>query len=258
MGCGWCRNRNLCTRSPRCSGSFWSQDSCPLLISEIIPKTAPLKGQTNITICGKNFGFSKKDRFDAKLIEVDVAGAKCRLVEKEVSSHRLICSLDHANVSKFDRSVRVRSGKEEGQLEGFSFVNPDIKEIIPEFGPKSGGTTLTIKGSYLNSGSSRKVTIGSGTCVVQNLSANMLTCQTPSQDSPSLHKLQLHIDGVTVQAPSNYTYNEDPLIHNVQPTRSFISGGSTVIASGVYLHSAMQPQMVLSGPPLSKDKEVHV
>lgn len=50
----------------------------------------------------------------------------------------------------------------------------------------------------------------------------MLTCQTPSQDSPSQHKVQLHIDGVTFQAPSNYTYNEDPLIHNVQPTRSFI------------------------------------
>ncbi|MCI4380350.1 hypothetical protein PGIGA_G00239240 [Pangasianodon gigas] len=258
MGCGWCRNRNLCTRSPQCTDSSWSQDSCPLLISEIFPKTAPLKGQTNITICGKNFGFSKKDRFDAKLIEVAVAGAKCRLTEKDISSHRLICSLDHVNVSNSDHSVRVHSGKEEGQLEGFSFVNPVIKGIIPEFGPKSGGTMLTIKGSYLNSGSSRKVTIGSGTCVVQSLSANMLTCQTPSQDSPSQHKVQLHIDGVTFQAPANYTYNEDPLIHNVQPTRSFISGGSTVIASGVYLHSAMQPQMVLSGPPFTKDKEVYV
>lgn len=258
MSCGWCRNRNLCTRSPQCTGSSWSQDSCPLLISEIFPKTAPLKGHTNIMICGKNFGFSKKDRFDAKLIEVDVAGARCRLTDKDISSHRLICSLDHVNESNSDRSVRVRSGKEEGQLEGFSLVNPVIKGIVPEFGPKSGGTLLTIKGSYLNSGSWRKVTIGSGNCVVQSLLANMLTCQTPSQDSPSQHKVQLHIDGVTFQAPSNYTYNEDPLIHNVQPTRSFISGGSTVIASGVYLHSAMHPQMVLSGPPFTKDKEVYV
>lgn len=49
-----------------------------------------------------------------------------------------------------------------------SFVqNPVIKGIVPEFGPKSGGTLLTIKGSYLNSGSWRKVTIGSGNCVVQ-------------------------------------------------------------------------------------------
>uniref|UniRef100_A0A4W4DQG3 Sema domain-containing protein n=1 Tax=Electrophorus electricus TaxID=8005 RepID=A0A4W4DQG3_ELEEL len=36
MGCGWCRNRNLCTRSPQCAASHWSQDSCPLLITEYI------------------------------------------------------------------------------------------------------------------------------------------------------------------------------------------------------------------------------
>ncbi|XP_046705569.1 hepatocyte growth factor receptor isoform X2 [Silurus meridionalis] len=255
MGCGWCRKRNLCTRSPRCTASSWSQDSCPILISEIFPQTAPLKGHTNLTICGRNFGFSKKDRIDAKLIDVDVAGAKCRLMEKNISSHRLICSLDHVEGSSSDRTVRVRSGKEEGWLEGFSFVNPVITGIVPEFGPKSGGTRLTIKGSFLNSGSSRKITIGRGTCVFRSSSASMLTCQTPPQDVLSQHSVQVHIDGVTFQAPSNYTYNEDPLIHNIQPTRSFISGGSTVIASGVYLHSAMQPQMVLSGPPF---KEVYV
>ncbi|KAM9469985.1 hepatocyte growth factor receptor isoform 2-T2 [Clarias gariepinus] len=258
MGCGWCRNRNLCTRSPQCTRSSWSQDSCPLLITEIFPKTAPLKGHTSITICGKNFGFSKKDRFDAKLINVDVAKAKCKLTDKDVSSHRLICSLDHVNASSSVHSVRVRSGKEIGQLEGFSFVIPVINEIVPEFGPKSGGTMLTIKGSYLDSGSSRKVTIGTGTCTVQSLSANTLTCQTPPQDSLSQLNVQLRIDSVSIKAPVNYSYNEDPLIHNVQPTRSFISGGSTVIASGVYLHSAMQPQMVLSGPPFTKDKEVYV
>ncbi|KAI5105546.1 hepatocyte growth factor receptor isoform X1 [Silurus meridionalis] len=255
MGCGWCRKRNLCTRSPRCTASSWSQDSCPILISEIFPQTAPLKGHTNLTICGRNFGFSKKDRIDAKLIDVDVAGAKCRLMEKNISSHRLICSLDHVEGSSSDRTVRVRSGKEEGWLEGFSFVNPVITGIVPEFGPKSGGTRLTIKGSFLNSGSSRKITIGRGTCVFRSSSASMLTCQTPPQDVLSQHSVQVHIDGVTFQAPSNYTYDEDPLIHNIQPTRSFISGGSTVIASGVYLHSAMQPQMVLSGPPF---KEVYV
>ncbi|KAI4880943.1 hypothetical protein NFI96_028897 [Prochilodus magdalenae] len=258
MGCGWCRNKNLCTRSPQCEASLWSQDSCPILITEIFPATAPLKGHTNITICGKNFGFSKKDRFDAKLVDVEVAGAKCRLTKKDSSNHRLVCGLDHVNVSSSDQWVKVRSGKEWGQIKDFTFVNPVIKGILPEFGPKSGGTTLTIKGLYLDSGSTRKVTIGSAPCEIQSESANMLTCQTPSQHSPSQHKVQLHIDGVIREAPANYTYNEDPLIHSVQPTRSFISGGSTVIASGVYLHSAMQPQMVLSGPLFTKDKEVFV
>ncbi|KAL7885518.1 hypothetical protein AOLI_G00058130 [Acnodon oligacanthus] len=68
-------------------------------------------------------------------------------------------------------------------------------------------------------------------------SATMLTSQTSSQVSPSL---QLHVDGVTCEAPANY------------------SRGSTVIASGVYLHSAMQPQMVLSYPLFIKDKEVYM
>ncbi|XP_062856816.1 hepatocyte growth factor receptor isoform X2 [Trichomycterus rosablanca] len=258
MGCGWCRNSKLCSRSPQCTDSHWSQGSCPLLISEIFPATAPLRGHTNITICGKNFGFSKKDRFDSKNIEIDVAGAKCRLNKKESSSHRLVCGLDHVNVSNSDHWVRVRSGEEEGQNKDFLFVNPVIKEIFPEFGPRSGGTIMTIRGSYLNSGNSQKATIGGAVCVIQRASATMLTCQTPSQDSPSQHKVQVNIDGVNYKAPANYTYNEDPLIHSVQPTRSFISGGSTVIASGVYLHSAMQPQMVLSGPRFTKDKEVYV
>ncbi|XP_076878108.1 hepatocyte growth factor receptor-like isoform X2 [Brachyhypopomus gauderio] len=258
MGCGWCRNRNLCSRSTHCTDSHWSQDSCPLLITEVFPATAPLKGHTNITICGKNFGFSKKERFDGKLMEVEVAGTKCKLSKKDSSNHRLVCGLDHVNMSNSGSWVRVRSGKEEERFLGFSFVNPVIKGIFPEFGPKSGGTRLTIRGSYLNSGSSRKVTIGSSTCELQSESANMLTCQTPTQDSPSQHRVKLHMDGVIREAPANYTYNEDPLIHRVQPTRSFISGGSTVIAAGVYLHSAMQPQMVLTGPPFNKDKEVYV
>ncbi|KAL6480594.1 hypothetical protein MHYP_G00116270 [Metynnis hypsauchen] len=34
MGCGWCRNRNLCSRSAQRETSLWSQDSCPIFITE--------------------------------------------------------------------------------------------------------------------------------------------------------------------------------------------------------------------------------
>uniref|UniRef100_A0A4W4DPJ4 Sema domain-containing protein n=1 Tax=Electrophorus electricus TaxID=8005 RepID=A0A4W4DPJ4_ELEEL len=240
MGCGWCRNRNLCTRSPQCAASHWSQDSCPLLITEVFPAAAPLKGHTSITICGKNFGFSKKDRFDGK--KTVEFSTYCIYTELYVQ----VCQVMITSFSSWpgDCSYII-----------LHMQNPVIKGIFPEFGPKSGGTRLTIRGSYLNSGSSRKVTIGGATCVVQSESADMLTCQTPSQDSPSQHKVQLHMDGVIREAPANYTYNEDPLIHSVQPTRSFISGGSTVTAAGVYLHSAKQPQMVLSGPTCTQGED---
>lgn len=35
---------------------------------------------------------------------------------------RLVCGLDHVNASSADSVVRVRSGKEQAQKDGFSFV----------------------------------------------------------------------------------------------------------------------------------------
>uniref|UniRef100_A0A672SIY8 Hepatocyte growth factor receptor n=1 Tax=Sinocyclocheilus grahami TaxID=75366 RepID=A0A672SIY8_SINGR len=175
MGCGWCKTSNHCTRAPQCSPSHWIQ-----------------------------FDLTK-DRFDTKLIDVVVAGTKCKLERKDI-----------------------------------------ITEIFPEFGPKSGGTMLTIMGSFLDSGNMQLVTVGNATCVLQSISATMLTCRTPPQPSPSQHKVQLHIDGVIREASVSYTYNENPHISSVQPKHSFISGGSTVTVNGFYLHSALQPQMVLT------------
>ncbi|XP_056596522.1 hepatocyte growth factor receptor isoform X2 [Triplophysa dalaica] len=246
MGCGWCKTSDHCTRAPQCSPSHWIQDSCPLLITKVSPLTAPFGGHTNVTICGKNFGFNKKDRFDTKLIDVTVAGTECKLERKDSSNSRLVCGLDHVSASNVDSAVRVRSGKEEASKDGFSFVNPVITEIFPEFGPKSGGTMLTIRGSFLNSGNVQMVTIGSATCVLQSISVTMLTCRTPPQPSPSKYKVKVNIDGVIREAPISYTYNKDPHISSIQPKHSFISGGSTVTVNGIHLHSALQPQMVLT------------
>uniref|UniRef100_A0A8C1VP24 receptor protein-tyrosine kinase n=1 Tax=Cyprinus carpio TaxID=7962 RepID=A0A8C1VP24_CYPCA len=182
MGCGWCKTSNHCKRAPQCSPSHWIQDSCLVLhVFKISPSSAPLGGHTNVTICGKNFGFSKKDRFDTKLID-------------------RVC-------------VKLL----------FYFTNTKC---------------------YL--GNMQLVTMGNATCVVQSISATMLTCRTPPQPSPSQHKVQLHIDGVIREAPVSYTYNKNPHIASIQPKHSFISGGSTVTVNGFYLHSALQPQMVLT------------
>uniref|UniRef100_A0A8C1FY19 receptor protein-tyrosine kinase n=1 Tax=Cyprinus carpio carpio TaxID=630221 RepID=A0A8C1FY19_CYPCA len=182
MGCGWCKTSNRCTRAPQCSPSHWIQDSCLVLhVFKISPSSAPLGGHTNVTICGKNFGFSKKDRFDTKLIDIGL--------------QKLL----------------------------FYFTNTKF---------------------YL--GNMQLVTMGNATCVVQSISATMLTCRTPPQPSPSQHKVQLHIDGVIREAPVSYTYNKNPHIASIQPKHSFISGGSTVTVNGFYLHSALQPQMVLT------------
>ncbi|XP_062317300.1 hepatocyte growth factor receptor isoform X1 [Osmerus eperlanus] len=248
MECGWCAGR--CTRFSQCpSSSNWTQDSCPLLITKISPSTGPVKGNTRVTVCGRNFGFSKMDvrRFNPSLVSVEVAGTPCRLL-KRCDSYRLVCAPEFPEKWSLtsDGEVKVTSGKYIVQKPGFFFVNPVIKEIFPVFGPKSGGAMLTIKGSFLDSGTDRQLTVGGAACDIQSLSGTMLTCKTPPQSTPSSQPVKLTIDSVKVEAPVQYRYKNDPLISSVQPTRSFISGGSTVSAHGLYLQSALQPRMNLT------------
>ncbi|XP_036374056.1 hepatocyte growth factor receptor [Megalops cyprinoides] len=244
MGCGWCQNR--CSRSQQCPTSHWTQDSCTPTITAIWPASAPVGGETRVTICGTHFGFSKGERFDAGLIKVDVGGAPCKLDPKESSSNRLVCKAGAVTVPLSKRMVRVYSGKEMAQKEGFSSVDTVISEIFPMFGPKSGGTMLTIRGDFLDSGTQRQVSVGDAPCELRSVSASVLVCKTPPQSARSSHPVKLKIDSAVREAAVRFSYNEDPFIESIQPTRSFISGGSTISAHGAYLHSALQPRMIIA------------
>ncbi|KAK6317901.1 hypothetical protein J4Q44_G00111920 [Coregonus suidteri] len=254
MGCGWCDGR--CTRLAQCHpASLWTQDSCPPVITMISPANGPLGGDTKVTVCGRNFGFNKTERFDHTLISLDLAGAPCKLLKRESNSYRLVCApVSPVNSSQASNVVKVHSGKEMAQHQGFTFVNPVIRELFPVFGPKSGGTMLTIRGSFLDSGNTRQVTVGNASCEILSVSDTMLMCRTPPQSVPSRQAVYVRVDSVVREAPVLFTYNKDPLISSIQPTRSFISGGSTVVAQGFYLHSTLQPQMVLI--PTAQDSKV--
>uniref|UniRef100_A0A8C7MAD3 Hepatocyte growth factor receptor n=1 Tax=Oncorhynchus kisutch TaxID=8019 RepID=A0A8C7MAD3_ONCKI len=229
MGCGWCDGR--CTRAAQCHpASLWTQESCPPVIT-MVTTNGPLGGSTKVTVCGRNFGFNKTERFDHTLISLDVAGAPCKLLKRESNSNS---GFDSPPVSLIQ--------------------NPVIREIFPAFGPKSGGTVLTIRGSFLDSGNTRQVTVGNATCEILSVSVTMLMCRTPPQSAPSLQAVYVRVDSVVREAPVLFAYNKDPLISSIQPTRSFISGGSTVVAQGFYLHSASPPQMVLI--PTAQDGKV--
>ncbi|KPP77986.1 hypothetical protein Z043_102545, partial [Scleropages formosus] len=254
MECGWCRNR--CSRSQECITSHWTRNSCPPTISTISPVLAPVEGKTKLTICGRDFGFNKSERFDASVVAISVGKAECVLDAKESSSNRLVCMVNRVKAPQAEAAVKIYSGKESTQKKGFSFVNPVVHKISPTFGPKSGGTVLTISGNFLDSGNTRQVTIGNSVCEMIKISANMLICRSPAQKFSSNQTVKLTIDSVIREAPSPFMYNEDPFIDSIQPTRSFISGGSTLSAHGAYLQSVLQPQMIIR--PVREGKEFKV
>uniref|UniRef100_A0AAX7U6H6 receptor protein-tyrosine kinase n=1 Tax=Astatotilapia calliptera TaxID=8154 RepID=A0AAX7U6H6_ASTCA len=211
--CGWCDGR--CTRASECTSSIWTQDYCTPEITKVSPASGPIRGSTVVTICGKNFGFDKTENFKASMVTVEVAGASCKLSRQE-NSNRYACVLVKRDV------VKVTSGQNVTKFKGFNFVDPVISDIFPTFGPKSGNTMLTITGANLDTGSKREVTIGNAICNVQSWSSNMVTCKTPPYAVLSSQTVKLTVDSVERRAPMQFTYNQDPIINNIQPSRSFV------------------------------------
>ncbi|KAM4573611.1 hepatocyte growth factor receptor isoform 2-T2 [Odontesthes bonariensis] len=246
--CGWCNGR--CTRKNQCpSSSVWTQDYCTPVITKVFPTSGPVRGSTVVTICGRNFGFDKTEDFKAQLVSVEVAGAPCKLPRQHNINKwtEIQCSpVFIGNFTPSGPTVKVTSGHKEAKIEGFTFVEPIINDIFPTFGPKSGNTMLTIRGAFLDTGNNQEVTVGKVICKIQSLSSTMLTCKTPPHAVPSEQPVKLTVDSVELLAPMMFTYNQDPIINSIQPSRSFVSGGCTVSAHGFFLQSGLQPQMVLT------------
>ncbi|XP_028670363.2 hepatocyte growth factor receptor [Erpetoichthys calabaricus] len=246
MQCGWCSNH--CSREKDCEGGKWTHDSCSPTIYQISPSIAPLGGGTKLTICGWDFGFNKTRMFDSRQVAVDIGGVSCKLDSRGSSSNRLLCTLGSINKTHLSAVTTVYSGKHYTKKEGFSYLNPKIKDIFPKYGLKSGGTLLTITGENLDIGSSREITIGNAQCHLESISSTILKCVTPAQEVPSAYPVRVKIDFTVLEAAVPFTYNEDPIFTVLQPSRSFISGGITVAAHGFNLNSVHLPQMVVTVP----------
>uniref|UniRef100_A0A672YT21 receptor protein-tyrosine kinase n=1 Tax=Sphaeramia orbicularis TaxID=375764 RepID=A0A672YT21_9TELE len=246
--CGWCDGR--CTRAHQCPApSTWTQDFCIPVITKIWPTSGPIRGSTAVTICGQNFGITVVTSYN-NVFPISCLGAHdeqtylCHLMAK----YMFIWSFSLINLDETERHI--------SQIWWMSHVcmqDPVIHEIFPTFGPKSGNTMLTIRGAFLDTGNKREVTVGKAACKIQSLSFSMLTCKTPPHAVPSKQPVKLSIDSVERHAPFQFTYNQDPIINSIQPSRSFVSGGCTVSAHGFFLQSGLQPQMVLT---TSQDAQV--
>ncbi|XP_061534063.1 hepatocyte growth factor receptor isoform X1 [Phycodurus eques] len=247
--CGWCDGR--CTRAHQCPvPSSWTQEYCVPIVTKVSPSSGPLRGTTVVTVCGRNFGFDRTESFKASLVSVELAGTPCKLPKQDNLNRwtEMQCSPTIAgNFTPSGHAVKVTSGHKVVHMEGaFTFVDPVIDKIFPTFGPKSGGTMLTITGSFLDTGNKQEITVGKAACKIQSLSSAMLTCKTPPHAVPSAQPVKLTVDSVERHAPTLFTYNQDPLINSIQPSRSFISGGCTLSAHGFFLQSGLQPEMVLT------------
>ncbi|NXT59670.1 RON protein, partial [Pluvianellus socialis] len=270
MGCGWCEDG--CTRRHECAGS-WVQDSCPPVLTDFHPRSAPLKGRTRVTLCGMTF----RSHLDPdprhsppSTYQVTVGQRGCAVLPEESRSHRplptsrrkdfvdvLVCELEPGGLAAVGGPADVVLTVEEpagpsgyrvhgsATLDGFIFVEPHVSNLQPLFGPRGGGTCLSLRGTQLSAGSSWRVTVNGSECPLSGhprQGDGVIQCTTPTAGGLGTARVALWIDGEEFPAPLPFQYRPDPLVSAIIPTCSYEGSMLTII--GTHLDSVYQAKIL--------------
>ncbi|KAM9786114.1 plexin-A1-like [Neosynchiropus ocellatus] len=262
--CGWCVHDKKCSLRQECSlggtsllqladSGGWmhatsgnSRCTHPK-ITKLFPETGPRQGGTRVTILGENLGLQFRD------IEMGVRLGKvpCMPIEEEyLSAERIVCLLNDATsyrVQEAQAEVCVRDCINDYRalsLRPFTFVTPFFSSIQPSQGPISGGTRVTIEGSYLNAGSYVSVSIGSQPCHFKRRNAREIVCVTPAGQAPGSASVLVDIDSAELRNPVvKFNYTEDPTVLKIEPDWSIASGGTLLTVSGTNLATVREPKI---------------
>ncbi|NXC49350.1 RON protein, partial [Penelope pileata] len=272
MGCGWCGDS--CARRHECTHT-WVQDSCPPILKDFHPRAAPLRGRTRVTLCGMTFR-SPPDpdgrRRPPGPYWVAVGGRSCTVLLNESGGYRplstarrkefvdmLVCELEPRGLAaagpadvvlNVTEPAGTSSFRVQGSvsLGGFVFVEPNVSTLQPSFGPRGGGTLLSLHGSHLWAGSSWRVTVNGSECPLArqpSQGSGDVLCTAPAAPSLGAARVVLWIDGEEFPAPLPFQYRPDPSVTAIVPNCSYES--SVLTLTGTHLDSVHRARILFEG-----------
>lgn len=246
--CVWCNGQSRCVYEALCNNA--TSECPPPVITRIQPETGPLGGGIRITILGSNLGVKADD-----VKRVTVAGQDCAFEPEQYSvSTRIVCAIQAAE-EPFTGGVEVDVNGKLGHSPPdvqFTYQVPLPLSVEPKQGPQAGGTTLTINGTNLDTGSKEdvRVTLNDVLCKVTQFGAQ-LQCVTGPQTALGELPLAIYYGGSLVQSPGVvFTYRENPVLFTFQPPRSFASGGRSINVTGQGFSLIQTFAMVVIAEPL--------
>uniref|UniRef100_I3KWR0 Hepatocyte growth factor receptor n=1 Tax=Oreochromis niloticus TaxID=8128 RepID=I3KWR0_ORENI len=235
MGCGWCSG--VCSWESECHNR-WRNESCPPGISGFFPRTAPPDGQTELTLTGWEFQSPLRPAITSRTHQIRLGQTSCTVIPAKSNITHLVCKIRSGATELFkpvNITVEVHEGKVEGrysiegkaEMPGFTFVVPNITEIQPNYGPRVGGTLITVSGPHLDAGKTRRVTLNDVALPKGNVSSIICLSKEISEvrDVP----LSVFIDKSPVLTTKVFYYKENPKITDVRPDCSFDRGSKIVI-----------------------------
>ena len=156
--CGWCSGSSVDTcrvsedcRSPAQFATVPSE--CPAAtITTVSPASGPPEGGTTVNIIGTDLGVKYAD------VENNVMISSSRCITQEdgyIPGTQIICETTAftSGPGPKDLIITVQRGTSSSVVVGgslFAVVAPTVTGVEPPFGPMSGGTSITIRGTGLN------------------------------------------------------------------------------------------------------------
>ena len=203
----------------------------------VSPDVGPIAGGTSVTISGTNFIGSTSVTF---------GGTAANLAACSVAATSIVCPTPAHAAGAVDVVVTTPGGSATS-TGGFTYYEvPTIPGggigggIAPDFGPVTGGTSVTITGTNLTGATSVKFggieTISA--CVVNT--ATQITCTTPAHAAGPVNVV-IATPGGSATSTGGFTYFSIPIITGggsgggVLPHFGPLAGGTTVVITGTYL-----------------------
>ncbi|WP_157744414.1 IPT/TIG domain-containing protein [Micromonospora viridifaciens] len=202
-------------------GYTYLADGSGATITGLTPSSGPTAGGTTVTITGTGLGGATGVTFDGVPgtgFTVNPAGTAVTVVTPPNAAG--------------PAAVRLVFPAGEVTAPTFTYVAPTITSVVPNEGPSSGGTTVTITGTGL--GGATGVNFGNtpGKNLVVDPSGTSLTVVTPP-GTPGTVDVTVLIPGANATAPDAFTYRAaPPVIDTLTPGRGPTAGGTTVTIHG--------------------------
>uniref|UniRef100_A0A8C8HPD2 Sema domain-containing protein n=1 Tax=Oncorhynchus tshawytscha TaxID=74940 RepID=A0A8C8HPD2_ONCTS len=218
--CGWCDN--ICRTRDDCQ---YMSSQCPdPEITKISPLSGPLEGGTLLTVQGRNMGRR------ADVVKVSIGMVPCKILPYRYTvSVQLVCVTGQT----FDPTndvvrVTVNQNAMGVSKEVYSYLVPKLLSMEPRKGSRSGGTRVTLRGEYLDTGSQVRVKVnGTQDCTILTLTKDTIECTIPAA-------LHTHTEAVSVcvefedipcqsaELLTQYIYEKNPTISYIKPRKSYL------------------------------------
>uniref|UniRef100_A0AAZ3PL09 Plexin-B1 n=1 Tax=Oncorhynchus tshawytscha TaxID=74940 RepID=A0AAZ3PL09_ONCTS len=249
-GCVWCGGETPgCVYNLSCTSSPGPADTCPSpQITQVHTHlSGPVEGGVLITIRGSNLGMQYQDIQGG----VTVAGVNC-LPQSHgyLISTRIVCELQPSKQeTEGPVIVSVRDSEPGQSLQIFTYQDPQLTAIVPDKGPVSGGTSLTVQGTRLLTGQRKDLTayVGQQPCyIVEEVNGTHLVCRTSPSNQTAELTVRVLFGKAERSVPGHvFHYMEDPVITAASPAESFYEGGRSIKVSGRSLYVVQQPMLTV-------------